>query len=143
MRHRQILETFKPDFRFVEILSVCTAHQHIDYANLHYTLKSNGIAYASTALPVINSQRFFVVQYRKIGSCVLCAVFVCEWVCVFTQVDWTFNIHHSNIASQSFYFIVFYRIPFWRIFFSPSHCWLLRLCHSVSFFCCVAMCIRM
>lgn len=45
---------------------------------------------------------------------------LCACVRVFTQVDWTFNTHHSNIASQSFYFIVFTAFHFDAFFFFLS-----------------------
>lgn len=98
--------------------------QHIDYANLHYTPKSNGIAGAALYVArAINSLDAFSRRRRCTNIARLevpCLVSVCG-VCVyvFTQVDWIFNIHHTRISRHNHFISTYlpHSISTWFFFF--------------------------
>lgn len=110
-RKNKYIETQTNTWNIQPGFSVCIMYrvyaQHIDYANFHYTLKSNGIAWLCLACVHFYVARwkfstlFRFAQRRKIGSCVLCAPATCMSVCVFTQVDWTFNTHTTRISRHN------------------------------------------
>lgn len=113
------LQIVQPDFRFCVykywVLYICTSNTPI-----YIEIKCHVLLYVECYkfLTAFTRQQGKKIE-RLLYSVFHMPVFICAMcgsVYVYSQVVRTFNIHHSNIASQSLYFAIFTTFRSERIF---------------------------